>query len=881
MPIRVSPTEPKPTHHVSLEDRKGRKVGLILVDSKGKNRPAFRRSPVDRTSFKTASGNMTYADFDYPYTPIAQDNWMGGRASLDFERDTTRFLDSYRLRTSKSNKVYLGPQEQYTSGAHLAMMHSVPKSVRFHVLTGTKIRLAKRFQATSTFTAGHLWVMLKRAGQPANVTLRILTDSTGSPGSEVDSVEVAYTRMPDILSEWVVSAVSAAIATGSNYWVEVEASSTDTSEKHWEVAVKGTAGSTKVWNGTTWESVNFDLYFRLTEGGSDSTIIPFAYQEQQYVVISGSSGAPKIYMNGDRGAADANTGQLNKLIDATKDWPADVLTGAVCMIIGGPGRLEDRPYRVVEGNDNNTLDFSSDPWTLEHTTATEYVVIGADFWQEIGAGAPWGTHGLTAPVTDVLVSSQGVVYFCMGDTVNIKRHRQYNNSGTWTADWADDGTNKAVFLAYSAQQQKIWRGQNSDATGIVSVSSSDPKAWASNLDFAAVKAVGSKYVRITRLGVYLDDGWDEAIWAMKEDIPYIVPSSGNPYPLGAMEMATVRSLKNGRAVMWFDYKFYFSLMNGLEEYYDGKLRDMGPTVDEGMPPGRQGPVVALLGYPGKFMAVIDAGADGYSSILMYDKGGWHEHYRAPKGRRIRSVWFQVLPGPTPDRLYFYQGNDLMWLPFPSETLNELDDSAYLFTHEGAIEFSRMHAGMMDTLKLVKSLKLMTENLAKGVCWIEADYRLDSETDWTPFPQMFYESPVQEVGLEDIFGLAGKRIMLRLRFYTTDASQTPVLMALVLEAVSRIKVKRLYDLATRVADNDKDLQGEPDDIKAAMEKLALLEEWTDDTALSMLRMRSTDPLYDDRLVFLQPTAEHLLREKQVPDDERQNPAWLVTLTAQDA
>ena len=40
------------------------------------------------------------------------------------------------------------------------------------------------------------------------------------------------------------------------------------------------------------------------------TCIHSSHKEMQYFVISGASGAPKLYMAGYRGAADANMGQL-------------------------------------------------------------------------------------------------------------------------------------------------------------------------------------------------------------------------------------------------------------------------------------------------------------------------------------------------------------------------------------------------------------------------------------------------------------------------------------------------------------------------------------------------------------------------------------------
>jgi hypothetical protein len=75
-------------------------------------------------------------------------------------------------------------------------------------------------------------------------------------------------------------------------------------------------------------------------------------------------------------------------------------------------------------------------WIVEHTTATEYIIVNSNKWTEVGS------HGLTADVTDILVVNN-ICYFAQGDSVNIRRARWYNNSGTATYENADDGTNKA------------------------------------------------------------------------------------------------------------------------------------------------------------------------------------------------------------------------------------------------------------------------------------------------------------------------------------------------------------------------------------------------------------------------------------------------------
>jgi len=95
MTIRGGTTEADPTHHIKLRDRAGTSVGLILCNDKGEPAPIYNKNPIERTALKTQSGGGSYSDFDYPYAPIVQDDWSGGRGNRDFERDSTRYDDGY------------------------------------------------------------------------------------------------------------------------------------------------------------------------------------------------------------------------------------------------------------------------------------------------------------------------------------------------------------------------------------------------------------------------------------------------------------------------------------------------------------------------------------------------------------------------------------------------------------------------------------------------------------------------------------------------------------------------------------------------------------------------------------------------------------------
>ena len=708
MPVRVGPKELNPTHHFSLKDRSGKTLGLTACDDLGNPRSLYDmglylKIPVETTAMKQTSGASSYDIFEYPYSPIVQDDLSGGRASKDFERDSTKFQDSRRCLSGRPNIAYGGPLEQYSTGLR-SQNQNMPGSVNFIQMTGANRYLYHRFQASASYTVGKLWTLMRRKSQPGALTFEICADNAGVVSTVLSSITVTQARMDDILSEWLNETISQALTSGTYYWLVIYSSATDDDKKHWKVAVNETIGNTFASEtyDTTPPAAAFDLYFRLTDAETENTCIAFEYKELPYFVISPSSGAPKLYMAGDRGTADANTGQLTKLIDATKAWPAGALLGSVVMITDGTGKLEPQPWRTITANDASSLTVDM-PFTIEHDTTTEYVVFSATITEITG-------HGLTAPVTSVLVTTKGIILFAQGDSVNIRRAKFETAAGVWTASYADDGTNRAVFLAYKPQAQKIAKANNSDGSGNVSVAFGAPVDWGTaSHSFGTAINVDSKYRRITSLIVYPDLTGVEQALAFKTDLPFWVPeSTTSPYPMDIEEMKTVRSQNNGRNPIRNGVYLYFPMLQGLERYYAGAVDDIGPNLGDGLPANRRGSIIAMQGYPGKYFIAIDAGSTGYSYVL--DSGGWHERYRAPLGQRIQAMTFQVTPGTGLDRLWIYQGNDLVWLPFPSDSTNELQDPLYQYTPEFAIELSRMHAGMFDVQKLVKKIKLQTENL---------------------------------------------------------------------------------------------------------------------------------------------------------------------------
>jgi len=847
--IRVSPDEQHPTHDFSLTDGE-QEVGLIICDSNGDHKPlSVSGASTIRTAVKTTTGNTKYSDFNPPYSPIAQEDWSSGRGGEDYDDDVARFMDSFRCNTMQET-IMLGPQETYTKGYRTQDFH-LPGNLTWHkMIDGPTAVLAIKFGATATYTPKYVYIYLRKRGNPEDFRVDLKADNAGVPGVSKLSgtATVTSTDIDTTVGQFyrVTIAATSDLTAGTSYWIEVypnamhSTSVIRTDEDYWEVGVELASGTTlQSADGTTWEASAVDLYYRVT----DVDVAParmrfFTYKRAAWYVRSTDAGAA-LYLNGDLGAADANTGALTKVNDSTKSWTVNEWAGAVVMLIGGPGSNESKPWRTIVSNTNNQLTVDS-AWIVTHTTSTEYVIVNTDKWQVIAG------HGLTAPVTDVFINN-GFVYFCQGDAVNIRRFRWYNNAGTATYQYADDGTNKAVYMTSvrdATDGLTIWKANNLDGASQISVAKSAPATTWANMTFDTAIPFLDDNGLITSLQEY---GSTKLLWVFREGSVFNINNS-KPDEIPLKEMRAMQSYQNGSASLVHGVYLYFNLGSGIERFNDGLLVDMGPNRDAGLPSDRQGIVSAMIGYPGKFFVCVDGGT-GTSSLLAYNLIGYHELYRAPAaGQRILHGCIQTIPGGSPDRLWLNVGQDVIWLSMPSMTVDPSKDPNAKFTHEGAVTTGWMYATLFDALKLYNSAKLFTENLDEDHHIIEADYQLDDETtDWIPLGDSFHTSPSQEISLSEK-GLTGYRLRMRWRLMTDDASTTPIIKTSVVEAIAKVPVKYSYSFSYRAKDNDVNLLGDQDDYNAA-DKIALIQGWAD--GVVQLTMHSTMAKFDNKKVYIDP------------------------------
>jgi len=840
--MSVGPDIKNPTHDIALTDGK-QFVGLLgSAEELGRN-------PVEQTSLKTTTGNQSYSDLEPPYMVVAQDDWTGGRASREFERDVTRYKDGLRVNTERAGGVILYGRETYCDGLR-DTDESLPGSMRLIPLTESRRYLSKQFEAGANKDATELWFWVRRKGTPNGaLTIALYSDDSGDIDSELQSTTLAVTDLDPLVSEHkIFSITSESITDDTDYWVLIAGAEGDDDSDHWEVGASGDSGTTKKSSdGSTWASDTIDLYFRVTEGDTQTGGFWIEYKKGWYFITRPNDGttASKLYLNGSRGLAASNAGNMDKLIaSAAHGLTAAQATGAVVMVIEGTGSTEEQNWRVITGVPTTTQFSVDKDWLIEHDATTAWVVLGTDVFTEID----WSAN-VTKPVTCAYVSTQAIAYFCQGEEDNIVRMKEEVDGGAWVRTFADDDVTTAIHLTeYNNAGTMYLVGTNADGKA---KEGATPTSWA-NWAPAAGVAVGAKWDRFTGACPYKDYELEDIAVLFKEGGPWqwkdeVADEMNTP------EMAAVASYKNGLACWRQSSYLYFSVQNTIWRFYNPNFDDVGPTNDEGLPVGRQGNISFGVAYPGRIIVGIDGGESGYSSVMVNSGGtAFHEMYRAPYGQRITAGAFQIIPGSEPDRLWIRQGADVVYLPFPSETYDPYQDSNYPFTHEFVLELGDITAGLYDAWKYWRSLKLRTLNLLESkttgirTTWLECDYRTNEDDEWTTLREEFTVSPVQEQDLDEEYGVSSQVIYMRIRGYSIDTSETPKLTAAAISGVTITSPKFSYQ--TQAICSDRDKLGNAEDLEP-WEKVKILDDWSG--TARPLRLYSTNPLYNNIAVFLMP------------------------------
>jgi hypothetical protein len=983
MTINVSPTEPRPTHHVKLTHGSDT-IGLILCDAQGNAKETgIDDIPYPQGSLKTYSGEQTHADMEPPFTPVSQSDWSSGRGNLDFDKNAAMYFDGYRINTGKDYQVIAGAQEGFTHGyrkdtAYTPMGEVAGIYYNYKNISNLNVYACK-ITATDTFTTENisLWIR-KEYGADVDLWLDLCADDAaggGVPGTVLESAYADYqdTDIGVSTYKFYPFDIAQAITSGTDYWLVVYTKTISAIAVPWRILteyqeltydiLRADIGYGTAWDGQTWSAIRGSFIYRIVDSDKPYTAHFFKYKGVQLAAWSYTDGStPKLWINGDWGIVDSGTNDT--LVDGSKSWDTDEFVNCVVRLMYGTGSEADTPWRLITANDATSITVDSD-WDINPSTDTEYVIVACSKWREISG------HGLTGPITQVL-SYNNIVYFCQGDIVNLLRARWYNNAGTWTAEYDDDGTNKAQFLIplHTSAGSFMWKANRLPVPSIIE---SDVKAWGYDLmfdvemimivpdrDFSAAGhwtgtnwaissakfkhtagagntdpatlfneyMMPSKIIKgrdflvtftisgrtagdiIPKIGTggtegYTTDGTYYAtikasadnedltftpsadfdgsidnISVLKQHIPlgdgqeqvtglevYGDPTTlyifteGSVYYLDGndlvekqlRELHSVADARNGKVHLVHNLYLYFSVLNTWQRYYSTSLDSVGPDIGEGLPEERSGTPSDAIGYAGRYYLAIDGGDDHYSSVLENNGKGWNETFRSHNiGQRIRKIDIQTIPGDNIDRLWISMGSDMLWLPIDINPWTAPKGiNGYRFNYESYYISSKFYLSLQDVSKFFNAVKITAENnlgLNVGVFsgTIEVDYAVDDSDDFIPLAGIF-DSYSEEQKISILNDISGKCMQMRPRMYTGHNTQTPRLINTILEAITRLPQKYVHNITFRMADNDKDLNGDPDETILLSTKELLLKSWAaSSTPCYMNTLSATD---DGMYVFL--------------------------------
>lgn len=873
--IRATPTDTRITHDLELTDGTTN-VGLILCNSKGipiqgGNPWTLRQSGSTRTSLQINSGDPDYSNYQLPYTPFTQKDWSGGRGNEDFEDDKTRYYDSEALDTRMGDIILSGKPTEVTLPLNATAVEPITYDSTIKKATATSHRFASQFVASETAIFNSVTVAVKPG---TTCTVEIIADDTGEPSADpADLIGSATIEVPALTlatSNYyaalggdapiginaigrganVVNAnevvligipISGAYASGTTYWVVV------TSDV---VGYNAKTGSAVLEEDGTWGSLysNHSLYFKI-ESVIQGIVRYFEYKGALYAAVTQDNGLQSsLFINGYRFTVAAGSSQSQIKLPGAMSLTVNELVGCTLQVVAGKCYSEHPNYRVITSNTTDTIVLESGFLNTPDTT-TDIVILGRNLWTEID------TTGIANGITSICVANEQV-YFAQGESFNIRKMREYNNSGTWTREFADEGTSKASFMASYPNhqgQEKVWKFNN-PVSGAPTAAYATPAAWGANMDFTTKPTelaatttypipIGDPRSKITGVVGYGDPIIPHVL--KEDEFGSISEGIYAKYPIS--ELAQVKSAANGSVSIQFGVYLFFNVLDGWERFYQNRLDDIGPNRDEGLPETRRGTISAVVSYPGGMYLGIDAGASGYSSVMYWNQTGYHEVYRALYGERVRSLHVQTIPGKAVGRLWVGLSDTTFWIPV---TLNPRKQEDYRYASSGTLISSWFNGGFREINKFWKSIQLYGEDLSPTEK-VSIEYQTDVDDTWNALGIDFTIPPMQEVLMDEDYSVYGKRWRYRITMVTGSDTITPRIKAITVPSVTRLPNNKAWSITVLADDALVDRQGKQQAM-TAKELMEQLQNWADSASTpAPITMRSPVAVFDNKRVFIEP------------------------------
>jgi hypothetical protein len=317
-----------------------------------------------------------------------------------------------------------------------------------------------------------------------------------------------------------------------------------------------------------------------------------------------------------------------------------------------------------------------------------------------------------------------------------------------------------------------------------------------------------------------------------------------PIPLG--EMMSLRNGKNGRAWCQSNKYLYFGIGERVVRYYSGMLDDVGFTL----PSTRKGIISSLVSYPGgTVFAAVDAGVDGYSSVLKYNGRGWCEIWRGPLGARIQNLYIQNVEGCPYQKLFVGMGQVIGWLPISIKP--ESGSFYWLYNESCYLITSWFRTSFESIRKFWSSIRMNASAVNQS---LSIDYQTEADTaTWTSVDSSWKSTDSETIAMSATNSVYGKKIRFKITIGVHPGinSSPSYIEGIGVDAVTRVPVKRSFRVQYRIEDYSADLLGGTY-AKTAAQIRSQLRSWEDSRVQAVpILMRTLNSLYDNVYVFVEP------------------------------
>lgn len=207
---------------------------------------------------KATQGDRSYSDYDAQQALAMSD--LSGGIGQDRLVVPTKYWTGRNIDT-RGKRVILGPEQHFLNtpslDSNVAAGLEAGTLAWHYIYTGGRSKMAGRLTLTSSVEVDHYMVLLKATVDAGTITVSLINDDAGTPGSVIDAYTVSRADY-DARGKWIKVATTNTITMSSDsaYWIQIEHSGSVTTAVAWgtvpDLTEAVVESHVQYYNGSAW-----------------------------------------------------------------------------------------------------------------------------------------------------------------------------------------------------------------------------------------------------------------------------------------------------------------------------------------------------------------------------------------------------------------------------------------------------------------------------------------------------------------------------------------------------------------------------------------------------------------------------------------------------